>query len=140
FDPGQTQEIARQIGLMNALLTEQGRQYVLIGPGRWGSADRWLGIPVSWADICGAGAIIETAHQKLNAELSQGSHFFHNIISLGINYFTVGEGPGNKIDWEWLMSLPTKNQTDYVVWVSLEHSLTIKVDGRRSLGILINGT
>ena len=137
FDPGQTQEIGRQIGRMNALLTKQGRQYVVIGPGRWGSADRWLGIPVKWADICGAGAIIETAHQKLNAELSQGSHFFHNIISLGINYFTVGEGPGDRMDWEQLMSLPTKNQTDYVAWVSLEHSLTIKVDGRRSLGILI---
>ncbi len=139
FDPGRTPEIARQIGRMNALLTRERRQYVLIGPGRWGSGDRWLGIPVSWADICGAGAIIETAHPKLNAEPSQGSHFFHNIISLGINYFTVGEGPGDRLDWEQLMSLPTKDETDYAAWVSLERPLTIKVDGRRSQGVLIYG-
>ena len=139
FDPVRTQEIAGQIGRMNAAITRERRQYILIGPGRWGSADRWLGIPVSWADICGARAIIETAHPKLNAEPSQGSHFFHNIISLGINYFTVGEGPGDRLDWERLMSLPTKDETDYAAWVSLERPLTIKVDGRRSQGVLIYG-
>ncbi|MDR3568981.1 MAG: PEP/pyruvate-binding domain-containing protein [Syntrophobacteraceae bacterium] len=137
FDPALTREIAGQIGRMNALLNREGRQYILIGPGRWGSADRWLGIPVSWADIGGAKAIVETAHGKLSAEPSQGSHFFHNIISLGINYFTVSEDPGNGLDWEWLLSLPKKNETDSVAWVSLERPVTIKVDGHSSLGVLI---
>jgi hypothetical protein len=137
FDPKHTPEIARQIGTFNALLTRQGRNYVLIGPGRWGSADRWLGIPVGWADICGAGAIVEAAHPKMNVEPSQGAHFFHNIISLGVNYFTVKESHGNRFDWDWLMSLPTKQATDYVAWVSLERTLTIKVDGRKSEGVLI---
>jgi hypothetical protein len=137
FDPKSTLEIARQIGTFNALLSSEGRNYLLIGPGRWGSADRWLGIPVDWADICGAAAIVEAAHPKMNVEPSQGSHFFHNIISLGVNYFTVTEGNGDKIDWDWLMSLPCKQATEYVAWASLDRALTMKVDGRRSQGVII---
>jgi hypothetical protein len=137
FDSRKTPEIARQIGSFNGLLNKERRNYVLIGPGRWGSADRWLGIPVGWADICEAGAIVEAAHPKMNVEPSQGSHFFHNIISLGINYFTVSNAPGNRIDWDWLMSLPTRGATEYVAWVSLDRPLTIKVDGRKSQGVLI---
>jgi hypothetical protein len=79
FDPGLTAQIAHEIGHMNAALSQKGRKYLLIGPGRWGSADRWLGIPVSWSDIHGVGAMVETAHPLLKAEPSQGTHFFHNI-------------------------------------------------------------
>jgi DNA-binding NarL/FixJ family response regulator len=137
FDPGRTPEIAGQIGQLNKVLMSEGRKYVLIGPGRWGSTDRWLGIPVSWADICGVSAIIETAHPKLNAEPSQGSHFFHNIISLGINYMSVQADEINRIDWRWLMSLPIKEESEFVSRVLLEHAMTLKVDGRRSQGVLI---
>jgi hypothetical protein len=137
FDPARSPDIAMHIGRINALLTKQKRRYLLIGPGRWGSADRWLGIPVSWTDICSAGAIVETAHRRMNADPSQGSHFFHNIISLGINYFTVSNDPGNKLDWDWLISLPAKKETEYVSWISLEHPLIIKVDGRKSQGVVI---
>jgi hypothetical protein len=137
FDPARTPEIAKQIGAFNALLAKEQRNYVLIGPGRWGSADRWLGIPVGWADICGAAAIVEVAHPKMNVEPSQGSHFFHNLICLGVNYLTVSEGPGNKMDWDWLTSLPTRKSTEYVAWVSVESALTIKVDGRKSQGVLV---
>ncbi len=139
FDPGRTPEIARQIGQMNASLTQEGRKYILIGPGRWGSADRWLGIPVSWSDISGVAAIIETAHPKLNAEPSQGSHFFHNLISLGINYLTINEGKGDRIDWKWLASLPTRAETPFLARVSVAPALTLKVDGRKSQGVLITG-
>jgi hypothetical protein len=139
FDPGQTPEIARQISRMNAALVKEGRKYVLIGPGRWGSADRWLGIPVGWADICGVAAIIETAHPKLHAEPSQGSHFFHNIISLGINYLTVNEKNGDRIDWQWLTSLPTREEQSFVARVSFDRAITLKVDGRNALGVLIYG-
>jgi hypothetical protein len=79
FDSGQTQQIAREIGELNSGLVKASRKYLLIGPGRWGSADRWLGIPVSWAEICGVGAIVEIASSQLRADPSQGSHFFHNI-------------------------------------------------------------
>jgi hypothetical protein len=139
FDPGRTSEIARQIGQMNTTLTKEGCKYILIGPGRWGSADRWLGIPVSWADISGVSAIIETAHPRLNAEPSQGSHFFHNLISLGINYLTINENKGDRIDWEWLTSLPTKEETSFIARVSVTEPLTLKVDGRKSQGVLLMG-
>ena len=91
FDAGQTPQIAREIGELNTVLLQEKRKYLLIGPGRWGSADRWLGIPVSWAEISGVGAMIETASAELRAEPSQGSHFFHNISTLGINYVTVSD-------------------------------------------------
>jgi CheY-like chemotaxis protein len=137
FDPGRTQEIAGQVGALNKALVKEGRRYFLIGPGRWGSADRWLGIPATWADVSGVAAIIETTHHKLNAESSQGSHFFHNIISLGINYLTVNQQQGDRIDWNWLTSLPIKEETSFVIHVSLPSAMTIKVDGRNSQGVLL---
>jgi CheY-like chemotaxis protein len=139
FDPAQTREISYEIGIMNKALLAEGRKYILIGPGRWGSTDRWLGIPVTWADICGVSAIVEAAHPKLNAEPSQGSHFFHNLISLGINYMTVQNDEHNRIDWRWLMSLPVIEDGKFAARVSLENALTLKVDGRNSLGVLICG-
>jgi hypothetical protein len=138
FDPSKTMEIAARIGRLNAQLLKEGRNYLLIGPGRWGSADRWLGIPVSWADICGVGAIVETAHEKLTAEPSQGSHFFHNITSLGVNYLMVFDGEKDTIDWPWLARLPRETETSFVAHVRLNRALTLKVDGRRSLGIVMS--
>ncbi len=137
FDPTFTLEIAHQIGQINAKLLKAGRKYLLIGPGRWGSADRWLGIPVKWSDICGVGAIIETSHATLNAESSQGSHFFHNITSLGINYLTVHTKKGNRLDWQWLTALPLTTETAYVAHAALDHSMTMKVDGRKSQGVIL---
>lgn len=137
FDPARTIQMAQQISQFNAALLKKGRKYLLIGPGRWGSADRWLGIPVTWADICGVGAIVESAHAKLKAEPSQGSHFFHNITSLGINYFMVFQENRDRIDWPWLTALPVTSETGMVVHVRLDHPLTLKVDGRQSLGIVL---
>ncbi len=91
FEARHTREVARQIAELNGDLLREDRKYLLIGPGRWGSADHWLGIPVSWADICGVGAMVETFSAQLKAEPSQGSHFFHNISTLGINYVTVSD-------------------------------------------------
>jgi hypothetical protein len=132
FDPAKTPEIAREIGKINNGLVEEGRKYVLIGPGRWGSADSWLGIPASWSEICGVGAIVETAHPELKAEPSQGSHFFHNITTLGISYVTVNEGQGDYIDWAWLRSLPAVSEATYVTHVRLNRPLALKVDGRKT--------
>ncbi len=137
FDPGHTPEIAREIGGMNTELMNEGRRYILIGPGRWGSADRWLGIPVTWSEICGVGAIIETDHPKLKAEPSQGSHFFHNITTLGINYITVSNNRKDFLNWQWLQSLSSKTAGKYVTHVRLDTPITMKVDGRSSQGVLI---
>jgi CheY-like chemotaxis protein len=130
FDPAKTPQIAREIGELNAGLLNGSRKYLLIGPGRWGSADRWLGIPVSWADICGVGAIVETSSLKLKADPSQGSHFFHNITTLGITYATVSED--DFMDWNWLASQPAANQTAHVVHLQLDKPFVLKVDGRTS--------
>ena len=132
FDPGRTPQIAREIGKINSQLVAKGRKYLLIGPGRWGSADRWLGIPVSWAEISGVDAMVETASTKLKAEPSQGSHFFHNITTLGINYITVSEDGEDFLDWDWLTSLPAATETFYVAHLKLDKPFTLKVDGRKS--------
>jgi len=132
FDAGQTPQIAREIGELNTILLKETRKYLLIGPGRWGSADRWLGVPVSWAEISGVGAMIETASADLRAEPSQGSHFFHNISTLGINYVTVSDDGTEFLDWDWINSLPVANQTPFVAHAVLDHPFILKVDGRTS--------
>jgi hypothetical protein len=137
FDPTHTREIAGQISAVNAKLFKQGRKYILLGPGRWGSADPWLGIPVKWQDICGVGAIVEASHPGLKAEPSQGSHFFHNIASLGISYLTVKEHSADHIDWDWLISLPITTKHSFVNHTRLDQSIVLKVDGRRSKGVML---
>lgn len=132
FDPARTVEIAREIGRLNAGLARDGRKYLLAGPGRWGSADRWLGIPVSWAEICGVGAMIETTAPELRADPSQGSHFFHNITTLDITYCTVNPERGDRLDWAWLASQPRAAETQFVAHVRLPRPFVIKADGRSS--------
>ncbi len=132
FDAGRTPDIAREIGELNSGLMQQGKKYILIGPGRWGSADRWLGIPVSWAQICGVGAMVETASPELKAEPSQGSHFFHNISTLGINYVMISDNTEDFLDWSWLTSLPVVKETTFVAHVEFTRPFVLKVDGRSS--------
>jgi hypothetical protein len=132
FDAARTTDIAREIGELNSGLLRQKKKYLLVGPGRWGSADRWLGIPVSWAEICGVGAMVETSLPELRAEPSQGSHFFHNISTLGINYVTVTDNGEDFLNWDWLTSLPIANETAFVAHVSLGKPFVLKVDGRNS--------
>jgi hypothetical protein len=135
FDPARTRAIAEEIGRINGRLRKEGRKYLLIGPGRWGSADRWLGIPVRWEDISGVGVIVEADHPKLRAEPSQGSHFFHNITTMGINYLTISKPVGGHIDWEWLMAQPRTSEGEHVVVIHLEQPFVLKVDGRHSCAV-----
>jgi hypothetical protein len=137
FDPACTVDIATEIGQINKQLARQNRKYLLIGPGRWGSADRWLGIPVSWHDISGVGAMIETSTENFKADPSQGSHFFHNITSLGISYLTTSKNGDDFIDWKWLKALPTEKKTAYLHHVKLENPLTIKIDGKKSTAVIL---
>jgi DNA-binding NarL/FixJ family response regulator len=137
FDAARTIEIATEIGNVNKEMILHKRKYLLIGPGRWGSADRWLGIPVCWPDISGVGAMVETTIEGLNADPSQGSHFFQNITSLGISYLNTSEGGEDFIDWNWLRSLPTKNETRHLKHVILKKPLTIKIDGKKSRAVII---
>jgi CheY-like chemotaxis protein len=139
FKPESTVRIAEEIGRINAGLLKEKRPYLLVGPGRWGSADRWLGIPVQWRNISGVGAIIELRNEKLKADPSQGSHFFQNITSLGIHYITVTEGPDSedRFDWKWVNSLSAVQETTFLRHVSLEKPLLLKIDGKRSQCIII---
>ncbi len=137
FDSACTIEIAGQIGKINKRIADQGRKYLLVGPGRWGSADRWLGIPVAWHDISGIGAIIEISSDKLKADPSQGTHFFHNITSLGISYITVTQTGNDFIDEAWLSSLTIENQTSFVTHVTCKKPITIKTDGKTSRAVIL---
>jgi CheY-like chemotaxis protein len=137
FDPARTVDIASEIGRINRQLLQQQRKYLLIGPGRWGSADRWLGIPVNWNDISGVGTMIETTIENFKADPSQGSHFFHNITSLGISYLTNSQNGSDFIDWKWLQSLPSAEKTTYLNHVKLDSPLTIKIDGKKSRAVIL---
>ncbi len=136
FEVSATREIARDISAINSRLFKADRKYILIGPGRWGSADPWLGVPVEWNDISAVSVIVEVASESLRVEPSQGSHFFHNITTLGINYMMVLESEGNMIDWDWLTSAYVVDQTQYVTHVRVEKNLIVKIDGRSSKGII----
>jgi len=127
-----TVQMVEEIDRMNAVLFKEKRPYLLIGPGRWGSADRWLGIPVQWRNISGVGAMIELRNKTLKADPSQGSHFFQNITSLGIHYITVTEDSDDFFDWEWLGSLPAVEETSFLRHVRLEKPMILKIDGKRS--------
>jgi len=131
FDAGLTRIIASEISQLNAGFKKEGRKYLLIGPGRWGSADRWLGIPVRWADISQAGAIIEIRNRDLiQADASQGSHFFQHITARGLQYVTITEGSEDFIDWAWLEAAPLDTETQYLRHVRLESPMLLKADGR----------
>ena len=139
FEVEKTVQIAGEIGRINAALVAQGRKYLLVGPGRWGTADRWLGIPVAWNDICGVSAIVETASAQLRVEPSQGSYFFHNITTLGINYIMMSGKEGERFDWDWLERHDVVTRDEHVVHVSLSAPMVIKVDGRSSHCAIIPG-
>jgi hypothetical protein len=108
-----------------------------VGPGRWGPADRWLGIPVRWQDISGISAMIELRNKQLRADPSQGSHFFQNITSLGIPYITVSEDDEDFFDWEWIASLPTAQESSYLRHVRLDQPFTLKIDGKTSQCVMV---
>lgn len=137
FDSALTVEIAAEIGRINHQLVQQNRKYLLIGPGRWGSADRWLGIPVKWQDISGVGGIIEYASDDLKADPSQGSHFFQNITSLGIGYLTITPNSSDYLNLQWLQTLLTAEETNYLNHVKLDNPLTIKIEGKKSCAVIL---
>jgi len=132
FKPEAMLQMAEEIGRINSTMTRENRSFLLIGPGRWGSADRWLGIPVQWRHISGVGAIIELQGGNLNAAPSQGSHFFQNITSLGIPYITIAN-EADRIDWTWIQAQPVIQETAFVRHVRLHSPLTIKIDSNKSL-------
>lgn len=137
FDVMDTREIAEELGAINRQLVEAREPYVLVGFGRWGSSQRTLGIPVNWAQIGGARAIVESTLPEMNPEPSQGSHFFHNLSSFRVSYFMLRHDGPHRIDWNWLAALPAVAETDHVRAVRTPAPLTIRVDGRTGRGVIL---
>ena len=137
FKRNKTEEIAKEIGKINKKIGSKN-SYVLIGPGRWGTADPWLGIPINWEQISNAKTIIEIGIDDLNPDPSFGSHFFQNISNLRIGYFTINKKYNKKfINWNLLYKLPIKYQTKFVKVVKLEKPLFIRIDGTEGVGVIL---
>ncbi|MDD5629521.1 MAG: PEP/pyruvate-binding domain-containing protein, partial [Elusimicrobia bacterium] len=138
FDPARTPEMAVQIGEINEALKRAGRHCLLIGPGRWGSGDPWLGIPVRWNQISQSRVIVETTLQDFASDPSYGTHFFHNVTSLGLGYFTVhGAHGGGNLRWDWLDAQPAVSETELLRHVRLERPLDIRIDGSSGRGVIL---
>ncbi len=137
FDPARTVEIAGEINKLNARFNDSRNKYVLIGPGRWGSSDRWLGIPVAWHDISNVGVMVETTIESIKADPSQGSHFFQNITSLGIAYITVSDNDKDFIDYDFLGRRECTAVTRHLKHIHFEDGLDIRVDGKNSRAVLM---
>ncbi len=136
FDPAATREIAAEISKINRKLQAKGSPYLLIGPGRWGSADPWLGIPVQWLDISGVGAMVELRGEGIHADPSEGSHFFQNITSLGIPYVTVNP-EGDRLDWQWLNKKKKTAKTKFLTHLRLTKPITIKIDWSKNSCVML---
>ncbi|MCA9250992.1 MAG: hypothetical protein KDA54_07645 [Phycisphaerales bacterium] len=137
FDNTQTRDIAADVARINDQLLQEDRASILIGPGRWGSADRFLGIPVSWEQISTAQLIIETNLKDFCVIPSQGTHFFQNLTSLGVGYMTVDPHVGESfVDWKWLASQPAYAETKYTRHIRFEKPTEIRIDGRMQHGIV----
>jgi CheY-like chemotaxis protein len=136
FDRSQSREAAEHVARFNAHLVAEDRTYLLIGVGRWGSADPWLGIPVSWEQIAGARVIVETGFRDMRVTPSQGSHFFQNLTSFQIGYFTVDPEMGGFIDWDWIASCPAEAEAGAVRHLRFDRGIVMKMDGRSGRGII----
>ena len=137
FQPGRTRQIAGEMEAMNQELAKQETPYLLIGFGRWGSSDPWLGIPVAWSQISGARVIVEATLPDMHPDFSQGSHFFHNISSLGVPYFSVDGSQRSQIDWSWLEAQPVVRETEFVRQVRCQSPLQVLVNGRDATGVIL---
>ncbi|HKJ01333.1 MAG TPA: PEP/pyruvate-binding domain-containing protein [Longimicrobiales bacterium] len=136
FDARETRRIAEELDVLNRTLVDEGRPYMLIGFGRWGSSDPWLGVPVTWGQVAGARVIVEATLPHVRIEPSQGSHFFHNVSSLGVVYFSVDDTAPTPMDWEGLESRAAVTETGFLRHVRIEEPLLVCVDGRSGRGFV----
>jgi len=136
FDTAETFEMANEIEKLNQALVAEGRPYVLVGFGRWGTSDPFFGIPITWPQISGAKVIVEASLEGVAPEMSQGSHFFHNVICFQILYFSVKHNDDLPINWNWLNDQDVITETKHVKHVRSSDDLVIRVDGSARRGVV----
>ncbi len=130
--------IASEIEELNRRFLESGRHYILVGPGRWGSSDTWLGIPVKWPHISAARVIVEAGLTNYRVDPSQGTHFFQNLTSFGVGYFTINAYCNDGVyNQAFLDSLPAAHETQYLRHVHFSEPLVVKMDGRKKMGVVM---
>lgn len=137
FERGRSQEVAKAVAQFNGLLNRENRPYLLIGVGRWGSNDPWLGIPVEWDEISGARVIVEAGFRDFRVTPSQGSHFFQNLTAFQIGYFTVNPDAGEgSVDWDWLSSQPALDEDGCVRHLRFDDPMRVIMNSRTSQGVI----
>ena len=138
FNSSNNQLIAYEIEKMNRSFTDQEKGYVLVGPGRWGSSDSWLGIPVKWPHISNARVIVECGLENYRVDPSQGTHFFQNLTSFGVGYFTINAFMNDGVyNQEFLNTQPAVFETEYLRHVRFERPIVVKMDGKKKLGVVL---
>jgi len=138
FDKRKTVEMVSEIETLNNWMREHDRKYLLIGPGRWGTRDRWIGIPVNWPQISAAKVIVETSLEGYPLDASSGSHFFHNVTSMNVGYFSIQqELSGSHIKWDLLDKQELIQRTDFFKHVRFEKPLSIKMDGKKRIAAVL---
>jgi len=138
YERGQSRVVAAQVANLNARLAAEGRSYLLIGVGRWGSNDPLLGIPVTWDQIANARVIVEAGFKDFRVAPSQGTHFFQNLVANNIGYFTVNPQVGEgSVDWDWLAAQPAVEQTQYVRHLRLQEPAVVLMNGSRNEGAIL---
>jgi CheY-like chemotaxis protein len=140
FDRARSAQVAQEVAELNAALMARGTPYVLVGVGRWGSNDPWLGIPVEWDEIAGARVIVESGFKDFRVTPSQGSHFFQNVSAFRVAYFTVNELDGDFVDWGWLAAQPAEEEREFVRRLRLPAPLQVRVNGKRHVGVIVKPT
>jgi len=137
FDKTLTREILLEIEEMNSSLVAEGRKYILIGPGRWGTQDRFLGIPVRWPQISNARVIVELSLPGFPLDASLGSHFFHNVTSMNVGYFSVQhDSETDRIDWECLEKQQVVSEKKYIKHITFKEPLTVIMDGKKRNSVI----
>jgi hypothetical protein len=137
FERARSQEVAESVSQLNAKLVDSGTPYLLIGVGRWGSNDPWLGIPVEWDQISGARVIVEAGFRDFRVTPSQGSHFFQNLTAFQVGYFTVNPDAGEGfVDWEWLAAKPEVEESNCVRHLRFAEPLVVVMNGKTSRGMI----
>jgi CheY-like chemotaxis protein len=138
FERAKSQDVAREVTRFNEKLIADRRPYLLIGVGRWGTLDPWLGIPIKWDQISGARAIVEAGFKDFDVTPSQGSHFFQNITSFMVGYFTINaKMKQGFVDWDWLLAQPAVEEKEYTRHLCFENPVLVKINGHQNRGVIL---